>query len=124
MATVWNAPGVMTAIATGWIEDGTVLQLEVQKRQDAQARQALAAEVLAGVEYISHPSSYFLWLPLGEDARADQVTMALAQEGVSVSTAEPFAVSGHVPHAIRLALGSVDKSALRAALLKVRRVVE
>ncbi len=124
MATVWNSPGVMTAIAAGWIEDGTVLQLEAQKRQDAQARQALAAEVLAGVDYISHPASYFLWLPLGEDARADQVTMALAQKGVSVSTAEPFSVSGHVPHAIRLALGSVDKAALRAALLKVRWVIE
>ncbi|MEG0635218.1 MAG: PLP-dependent aminotransferase family protein, partial [Pseudomonas sp.] len=74
--------------------------------------------------YISHPASYFLWLPLGEEVRADQVTMALAREGISVSTAEPFSVSGQVPHAIRLALGSVDKGALRAALLKVRRVVE
>lgn len=124
MATVWNAPGVMTAIAVGWIEDGTVVQLEAQKRQDARARQALATEVLAGLAYISHPASYFLWLPLGEEVRADQVTMALAREGISVSTAEPFSVSGQVPHAIRLALGSVDKGALRAALLKVRRVVE
>ena len=123
MATVWNAPGVMTAIAAGWIDDGTVLQLEAQKRQDAQARQALAAQVLAGLDYIAHPSSYFLWLPLGEDARADQITMALARENISVSGAEPFAVSEHVPHAIRLALGSVDKNALRAALLRVRWVV-
>lgn len=123
MATVWNAPGVMTAIAAGWIDDGTVLQLEAQKRQDAQARQALAAQVLAGLDYIAHPASYFLWLPLGEDARADQITMALARENISVSGAEPFAVSEHVPHAIRLALGSVDKNALRAALLRVRWVV-
>ncbi|WP_458722680.1 aminotransferase-like domain-containing protein [Pseudomonas brenneri] len=120
MATVWNAPGVMTAIAAGWIDDGTVLQLEAQKRQDAQARQALATEVLVGLDYIAHPSSYFLWLPLGEDTRADQIVMALARENISVSTAEPFCVSTLVPHAVRLALGSVDKSALRAALLKVR----
>ena len=123
MATVWNAPGVMTAIAAGWIDDGTVLQLEAQKRQDAQARQALATEVLVGLDYIAHPSSYFLWLPLGEDTRADQIVMALARENISVSTAEPFCVSTLVPHAVRLALGSVDKSALRAALLKVRWVV-
>ncbi|AIG01014.1 GntR family transcriptional regulator [Pseudomonas fluorescens] len=124
MATVWNAPGVMTAIAAGWIDDGTVLQLEAQKRLDAQARQVLAAHVLAGMDYIAHPSSYFLWLPLGEDARADQITMALARENISVSTAEPFSVSAQVPHAIRLALGSVDKNALHAALLTVRKVVE
>ncbi|MFL1492472.1 aminotransferase-like domain-containing protein [Pseudomonas antarctica] len=123
MATTWNVPGVMSALAVAWIEDGTVAQLEAQKRQDAQARQALAAKVLRGVEYVSHPSSYFLWLPLGEDARADQVAMVLQREGICVSTAEPFAVSAIVPHALRLALGSVDMAALREALVKVREVV-
>ncbi|MGR3885729.1 aminotransferase-like domain-containing protein [Pseudomonas sp. 1152_12] len=123
MATTWNVPGVMSAIAVSWIEDGTVAQLEAQKRRDARARQTLAAQVLKGVHYISHPSSYFLWLPLGEEARADQVAMVLQREGISVSTAEPFAVSATVPHALRLALGSVDMAALREALVKVAEVV-
>jgi DNA-binding transcriptional MocR family regulator len=123
MATTWNVPGVMSAIAVAWLEDGTVAQLEAQKREDAQARQALAAQVFKGLAYISHPSSYFLWLPLAEDARADQIAMALQRDNIAVSTAEPFAVSAHVPHALRLALGSVPISALREALLKVRKVV-
>lgn len=123
MATTWNVPGIMSAIAVGWLEDGTVAQLEAQKREDARARQALAAQVLKGLAYTAHPSSYFLWLPLAEDARADQVAMQLQRQGVSVSTAEPFAVSTHVPHALRLALGSVDMPALREALLKVRSAV-
>jgi len=123
MATTWNVPGVMSAIAVAWLEDGTVAQLEAQKRQDAQARQTLAAQVLKGLAYVSHPSSYFLWLPLGEEARADQVAMSLQREGISVSTAEPFAVSAHVPHALRLALGSVALPALREALLTVRKGV-
>ena len=124
MATTWNVPGVMSAIAVAWIDDGTVAQLEAQKREDAQARQALAARVLKGLAYTSHPSSYFLWLPLAEDARADQVAMTLQREGVCVSTAEPFAVSAHVPHALRLALGSVAMPALHEALHNVRKVVE
>ena len=124
MATTWNVPGVMSAIAVAWIEDGTVTQLEAQKRRDAQARQALAAQVLKGLAYTRHPCSYFLWLPLAEEARADQVAMALQHEGISVSTAEPFSVSAHVPHALRLALGSVDMAALREALLTVRKVVQ
>ncbi len=123
MATTWNVPGVMSAIAVAWIEDGTVAQLEAQKRADAQARQALAAQVLTGVRYISHPCSYFLWLPLAEDARADQVAMTLQRDGISVSTAEPFAVSAQVPHALRVALGSVPMAQLREALVKVRTVV-
>jgi DNA-binding transcriptional MocR family regulator len=60
---------------------------------------------------------------LGEEARADQIAMALMREQVSVSPAEPFAISTHVPHAIRLALGSVDMDSLREALVKVKRVV-
>ncbi|SAM34453.1 MULTISPECIES: aminotransferase-like domain-containing protein [unclassified Pseudomonas] len=124
MATTWNVPGVMSAIAVAWLEDGTVAQLETHKRQDARARQALAAQVLKGVAYTSHPSSYFLWLPLAEEARADQVAMTLQRDGISVSTAEPFAVSAHVPHALRLALGSVDMPALREALVTVRKVVQ
>lgn len=120
MATTWNTPGVMTALAVGWMEDGTVARLEAQKRRDARARQALAREVLAGFNLISHPASYFLWLVLGEDQRADQITRALSQENISVSTAEPFAVSAHVPHALRLALGSVDMAVLKAALINIR----
>ncbi|PWK40389.1 aminotransferase-like domain-containing protein [Pseudomonas sp. OV226] len=122
-ATTWNTPGVMTAIACAWLDDGTVSTLEAQKRADAQARQILAGEVLAGLRVVSHPSSYFLWLPLAEDARADQIAMALMREHVSVSTAEPFATSVHVPHAIRLALGSVGMDTLREALMAVKRVV-
>jgi len=122
-ATTWNTPGVLTAIATAWIEDGTVARLEAQKRKDAQARQAMADELLAGLRTVRHPSSYFLWLPLPEEARADQIAMALMREQISVSTAQPFATSVQVPHAIRLALGSVDMDTLRAALVKVQRLL-
>lgn len=123
-ATTWNTPGVLTAIACQWLEDGTVMQLEEQKREDARQRQCIAAEALAGLPIISHPASYFLWLPLREDARADLITAALKREQVAVCTAEPFAVSGHVPHALRLALGSVDLTTLRQALEKVKWVVQ
>ncbi|HCL4203437.1 TPA: PLP-dependent aminotransferase family protein [Pseudomonas aeruginosa] len=122
-ATIWNTPGVMTAIACGWIEDGTVARLEAEKRRDAMSRQALARKMLSGLQYLGHPASYFLWLPMPEEVRADQVAMALLRSNVSVSTAEPFAVSAHVPHAIRLALGSVGPDVLQVALKDVRRVI-
>ena len=122
-ATTWNTPGVMTAMACGWLDDGTVTLLEQQKRDDARARQMLAAELLQGLTCIGHPSSYFLWLPLPEDVRADQIVVELMHQQISVTTAEPFAVSAHVPHAIRLALGSVPMDVLRQALITVRKVI-
>ena len=50
--------------------------------------------------------------------------MALMREQVSVSSAQPFATSIHVPRAIRLALGSVDMESLREGLAKVKWVVD
>ena len=123
-ATIWNTPGVMTALVSSWIDDGTVVRLEGETRQDARARQRLATEVLGPLPRVGHPGSYFVWLPLAEEVRADRVAVALMREQVSVSTAQPFATSAHVPHAIRLALGSVAPDALRQALAKVRRAIE
>lgn len=122
-ATTWNTPGIMTALVCGWIEDGTVARLEAEKRQDARMRQTLARKTLAGLKVIGHPASYFLWLPLPAEVRADQVAAALLAINVAVSTAEAFAISSPVPHAIRLALGSVEVQALQHALHKVRQVI-
>ena len=113
----------MTAIACGWLDEGTVTRLEAEKRQDAMTRQLIAGEVLTGLQCIRHPASYFVWLPLTEEVRADQVAMALTTKRISVSTAEPFASTPQVPHALRLALGSVDLDTLRDALKTVRRVI-
>ncbi|MCV7419581.1 PLP-dependent aminotransferase family protein [Mycobacterium yunnanensis] len=121
--TTWNTPAVMTAIACRWLDDGTVAMLEEAKRADALVRQSLARDALAGLPFVGHPGSYFLWLPLPDEVRADQVAGALATRRVSVATAEPFAV-GHVPQALRLALGSTDLEVLRSALHTVRRVVD
>jgi len=122
-ATTWNTPGVLTSIACGWIDDGTVARLEIEKRQDARNRQSIARRVLRGVQHVAHPASYFLWLPLAEDLRADQVALALMRSRISVSTAEPFATTRQVPHALRLALGSVETDALTDALGTVKRLV-
>jgi DNA-binding transcriptional MocR family regulator len=122
-ATTWNTPAAMTAIACGWIEDGTVARLEADRRRDATMRQSLAAEVLGRLNRISHPASYFVWLPLPPEVRADAVAMALMRERISVSTAVPFSTSAQVPHAVRLALGSVDLGTLRQSLQTVARVV-
>ncbi|MFM0339510.1 aminotransferase-like domain-containing protein [Paraburkholderia fungorum] len=122
-ATTWNTPATMTAIACGWMEDGTVARLEDEKRRDATMRQNLAAGILGRLERISHPTSYFVWLPLPQEVRADEIAMALIHERISVSTALPFSTSSHVPHAIRLAIGSVDLATLRRSLETVARVI-
>ncbi|MFT6556940.1 MAG: DNA-binding transcriptional MocR family regulator [Sneathiella sp.] len=123
-ATTWNTPPVMTAIVCKWLTDGSIQWLEEEKRKDAEKRQAIARKALKGLNYKAHPASYFVWISLPQNVRADQLVMDLARQNISISTAEPFAVSKDVPHAIRLALGSVDLSLLPDALIKVRKAIE
>jgi DNA-binding transcriptional MocR family regulator len=123
-ATTRNTPALISAIACRWLEDGTVSRLEAQKRDDARTRQSVARDVLRGLPLVGHPSSYFVWLPLPQDARADRIAGSLARAHVSVSTAEAFATAAPAPQAIRLALGSVDPHSLPAALAVVRQVIE
>lgn len=123
-ATTWNTPTLISSLICAWIEDGTVARFEMQKRQDARQRQQVAREVLCGLPVVSHPDLYFVWLPLGEESRADRLANALMERRISVSTAEPFCVSATIPQALRIALGSVPFDSLRQALLSVRDAVE
>ncbi|HCM5969338.1 TPA: PLP-dependent aminotransferase family protein [Klebsiella pneumoniae] len=123
-ATTWNTPTLISSLICAWIEDGTVARFETQKRQDARQRQQVAREVLCGLPVVSHPDSYFVWLPLGEESRADRLANALMERRISVSTAEPFCVSATIPQALRIALGSVPFDSLRPALLSVRDAFE
>ena len=123
-ATTWNTPTLISSLICAWIEDGTVARFETQKRQDARQRQQVAREVLCGLPVVSHPDSYFVWLPLGEESRADRLANALMERRISVSTAEPFCVSATIPQALSIALGSVPFDSLRPALLNVRDAVE
>ncbi|HBX7856431.1 PLP-dependent aminotransferase family protein [Klebsiella sp. K4-154] len=123
-ATTWNTPTLISSLICAWIEDGTVARFETHKRQDARQRQQVAREVLCGLPVVSHPDSYFVWLPLGEESRADRLANALMERRISVSTAEPFCVSATIPQALRIALGSVPFDSLRPALLSVRDAVE
>jgi DNA-binding transcriptional MocR family regulator len=115
---------IIRALATRWLEDGTVVELERQKRIDARRRQAIARAALPGLSLVGHPRSYLLWLPLPEGVRADRVATDLLNDDIMVSTAEPFAAGSDIPHALRLALGSVPLDALGVALAKVAAAVQ
>ncbi len=118
--STWSTPSLTVTLGCRWIESGLVDSLEEQKRNDARSRQQLARRVLKGCDYQAYGSSYFLWLKLPEGRRADAVVAALEHQGVTVTSAEPFATTAHVPQALRLALGSIGLPLLEQALEKVR----
>ncbi|MBI6527894.1 PLP-dependent aminotransferase family protein [Proteus vulgaris] len=122
--TTWNTPALMTSIVCQWIKEGVVDKLERLLRKDAQQRQKIVSEIFEGIAYIHHPISYFLWIPLPEEVRADKIVASLHQLQISVATAEPYATTPHIPHAIRIALASVEINLLRDALIKIRDIIK
>src|SRR4051812_4424964 len=60
----WTASGFAFAAAQRMMADGTAAELVRLKRIDAQRRQNIAAERLAGFEMQANPKSYHLWLTL------------------------------------------------------------
>ncbi|MFB7906796.1 PLP-dependent aminotransferase family protein [Kitasatospora sp. NPDC056076] len=123
-AAAWGAPGLITALATGWLADGTVTRLEARRRADAADRQRLARTALAGLAVTAHPASYIQWLTLEPHQRPDRVAALLAAEGILVSTADAFATGPHHPNAIRLALANPPLPELPAVLGRLRATIE
>ncbi|MER7755352.1 PLP-dependent aminotransferase family protein [Kitasatospora sp. NPDC097643] len=123
-AAAWGAPGLVTALATGWLADGTVTRLERDRRADAAARQDIARTELAGLDITAHPASYLLWLGLAPHQRPDHVAAVLAGEGILVSTADAFATGPYHPQALRLALATPPRAELAPALRRLRTAIE
>ena len=123
-ASYWSLPGVTTSMASRWIDNGTVARQEALLRQDARNRQAIARDVLAGMDVTANPASMFLWLALPEDLRMDRIAMALSERGIAVSKAQAYATTRHVPHALRLGLSSLPLLQLRPVLEQLRDTIE
>jgi DNA-binding transcriptional MocR family regulator len=101
----WTAAGYAFAAGQRLMGDGTAAELVRLKRADAQRRQQLAAERLAGFEIQANPQSYHLWLTLPPHWRSQTFVSAAAKRDIALTPSTTFAVSpGHAPNAVRLAL--------------------
>lgn len=105
--SVWMAPPLMAEIAARWITDGTAERLMDWQRTETAARQALAAERLAGHGYRAQPGGFHLWLPLPEPWREGEFVAAARASGVALAPAEVFAVGRQpTPPAVRVCVSA------------------
>lgn len=118
-ATTWNAPGILTALVTGWIKEGVLARSEENRRVSGRRRQEMCRTMLPNTEIISHPNSSFAWLPLRNGRRADPLISRLMSKGVVVSGGDAFAVTDAVPQGLRIAFGGTTDSELERALMEI-----
>jgi len=113
----WTASGFAFAATQRLMGDGTAAELARLKRIDAQRRQKIAAECLAGFEIQANSRSYHLWLNLPSHWRSQTFVAAAARRDIALTPSTTFAVSpGHAPNAIRLALAAPPIEPFEAAL--------
>jgi DNA-binding transcriptional MocR family regulator len=113
----WTAAGYAFAAGQRLMGDGTAAELVRLKRADAQRRQQLAGERLAGFEIQANPQSYHLWLTLPPHWRSQTFVSAAAKRDIALTPSTTFAVSpGHAPNAVRLALAQPPIEQLDLAL--------
>jgi len=106
-ATTWMAAPLMAEIVARWLRDGTAQRLLKRRREEARARQRLAADALHGFRLDAHPSAHHAWLQLPEPWRAETFALQARLKGVSVTPAQAFQVGrAAAPHCVRLGLGA------------------
>lgn len=118
------AAPLMSSLVTAWIRDGTAAALLSGVRQEATARQEVARALLPkGVQ--AHPNGLHVWLSLPSRWDRHGLMVAARRAGLGLAPADAFHVSGPVPDAVRLSLGSPpDAERLGQALGQLREILE
>lgn len=115
-------PGLTHEIIKRWVGDGTADRLIETLRREVAARQALAAEILEGLEFLGHPASFHLMLSLPAPWRRDEFVAKALAEGIRIVSIASFAVDrAEAPEAVRISLAAAPDRAAAAHALQVLR---
>ncbi len=94
-------------IVADLIESGLADEIMAAKRREAEARNRLANEILAGLELRGNKRDYFRWLLLPPGWTGKEFEFCARAAGVQIYCAERFAVGSQpVPAAVRIATAS------------------
>ncbi len=94
-------------LATHWINDGTALDVLDAIRDEAMARQAIAAQALSGLPFDANAHGFHIWLPVPAtcDWSASELAPQLRNQGIGAVAGAAFSTDGDPPNALRLCLG-------------------
>lgn len=111
------ASPLTTALATGWIDDGTADAILDFLRREAAARQALVAGLLTPGSYRADMLSFNIWLPLPHGWTRSTFSAHMRATSLGTVPSDAFAVDGTPPEAVRVCLGGpISRPQLQTAL--------
>jgi DNA-binding transcriptional MocR family regulator len=104
-ATMQMSPPLMVALLTHWLRSGVASEIILAIRNEALARQQLAARFLKGLDFAARPASHHLWMPLPKHLGGSDFIAQLMWKGLAVVGEDAFAV-GEAPRGLRISLGA------------------
>ncbi len=105
-ASVQMAPPLTTGLAARWIADGSADAIIAAIREEAAARQKIAAKILGERSFFAGTHSHHLWLPLSAPWTPESFVAHLSRQGLAIVGSEAFVVGDQAPNAVRVALGA------------------
>lgn len=125
-ATAWMAAPLTAEISARWIREGIADRLLAAHQQEANRRQAIAAELLAPFDWQAHPEAYYGWLTLPAGWSTAEFVMQARRRGVIVTPSDAFtAGQATTPAAVRLSVcAAPSPAALTRALEQVSRLLD
>jgi DNA-binding transcriptional MocR family regulator len=124
----WMASALGSELATRWIEDGTADRIVRERRQELDARQAIAHRCFARQTFRMPRGAYHLWLTIPEHWDVQAYVDAALDRGIAVTPANAFVVApARADRAVRISLtgvqdhGRLEESLTNLAELATRR---
>jgi len=119
-----GASPLLAALATSWIEDGTLQQIAVAIRAESRARQTLASTILKDWTYAAEPTGHHLWLTLPAQWNASEFAALARRSGLGIVPASAFNIGSSPSEAVRVSLGAApDKARLEQGLVLLDRLL-
>ena len=110
------ASPLMSALVTSWIREGVAETLLEAVRREARARRALAAQILPAARGAAE--GVHVWLDLPSAWSPERLRQTAQARGLSVVTADAFAVGEAHANGVRISLGGPAKQAVLAEALR------
>ncbi len=118
-ASLQMPPSLMVALLTHWFRSGVAGEIIGAIRNEAAARQQLAARFLKGITYAARPASHHLWMPLPSRFAGTDLLSHLMRNGLAVVDEDAFAVGEGAPRGLRVSLGAARNRAELSQALQV-----
>jgi DNA-binding transcriptional MocR family regulator len=118
-ASLQMPPALMVALVTHWLRTGIATEIIRAIRNEAAARQQLAARFLKGITYAARPASHHLWMPLPSHFAGTDLLSHLMRHGLAVVGEDAFAAGEGAPRGLRISLGAARNRAELSPALQV-----